>query len=167
MSRDFATDPEIAADLDRRARSERDASRTRGEADHGYGWLPEQPDEFWPCRGCGKPVGIPPSAIDAARQCNRKLVAMGQKPFRKHELAVCGPCRAKERLAERERELQRGQAIAALTRELRHGVHPWRVDAIADELRGLGADVEQILREVAQANESKQAPANGARRKSL
>lgn len=166
MTRDFATDPEVAADLSFRARSERDAARTRGESamDHGYEWLPEQAVEHWPCRGCGSPVGMTPSAIETAKICNRRLIAEGQKPFTKRELTACDPCRAKERRAEQERDRQRAQSVAALTRELRHGVHPWRADAIADELRGLGANAGEILREV--ANETKHAP-SGARRKSL
>jgi hypothetical protein len=167
VTRDFATDPEVAADLILRARSERDATRTAGDGDHGYGWLPEQPDEYWPCRGCGRPVGMTASAIETAKVCNRKLVAEGQKPFRKHELAVCEPCRALERKAERERDQARAQSIAALCGELRRGVLPWREAAIADELRGLGVErPEQLIKQI--ANETKQAaPTTGARRKSL
>jgi len=43
---------------------------------------------------------------------------------------------------------------------------PCRANEIADELRGLGADVEQILREAAQANETR-SKAQSARSKSL
>lgn len=166
MTRDFATDPEIAADLIARARSERDASRTAGEGERGYGWLPEEPAEHWPCRGCGKPVGMTPSAIETAKICNRKLRALGDRPFGKHELAVCEPCRAEERKAERERDRHRAQSIAALSNELRRGVLPWREAAIADELRGLGVErPEQLIRQI--ANEKRNAAPTGARSKSL
>jgi hypothetical protein len=164
MTRDFATDPEIAADLLRQAASLRDATRTKG-ADV-YDWHPPAILESWPCRGCSTPVGMTAEAIDAARVCNRKLAARGDKLLSKRELAVCDRCRADERIAERERDQARHQAIAALTRELRHGVLPWREEAIADELRGLGADAGQILREAAQANETK-SKATSARSKSL
>jgi hypothetical protein len=166
VTRDFATDPEVAADLIRRARSERDATRTNGDGGRGYGWLPEKPIEHWPCRGCSKPVGMTPSAIDAAKTCNHKLVASGQKPLAKRELAVCERCRAEERRAEQARDQQRAQAIAALTRELRHGALPWRVDAIADELRGLGVErPAELIKQI--ANERQASAPTSARRSSL
>lgn len=164
MTRDYPLDPEVAADLALRDRTERDTTRTRG--DGTYDWRPPAILESWPCRGCGELVGMPAEAIDAARTCNRKLVAAGDKPLSKRELAVCEPCRARERIAERERDQRRAEIVAALTRELRRGVLPWREAAITDELREMGVDGAALIKRL--ANETKQAaPTTGARRKSL
>ena len=126
--------------------------------------LPETPVEHWPCRGCDQPVGITQSALEIAEICNQRLVAAGLEPFTRRELACCDPCRAEERAAERAKERASSESIAALMREVRRRVHPWRRTAIADELRGLGiSNPEQLIRE----NETMQAPTSGARRKSL
>ena len=173
MPRDYPLDPEVEADrrkresappevaIDDTAYSEPRLRRLEAL----YGWRPPEIIEHWPCRGCSTAVGMTAQAIDAAKIFNRTLAARGEKPLTKRELAVCDGCRANELEAERARAGARHQAIAALTRELRHGVLPWRESAIADELRGLGADADQILREAAQANENT-APTRG-RSKSL
>lgn len=162
MTRDFATDPEIAADLERQARSLRDATRKGADYDR----KPEPVVETWPCRtGCGARIDMTASAIAIVADANRKLVERKDRPLSKREVMLCIDCRALEAKAATERDLQRAHAITALTRELRHGVLPWREAAIADELRGLGADVGQILRDA--ANDRATAAPTGARRKSL
>ncbi len=171
MTRDFAPDPEVEADR-RRRESAPDAAPIDDMAPDDprsvrlaalYGWKPPAIVENWACRGCGEPVGMPQEAVDAAKTINRKLIAAGDKPFTRRELACCDPCRAKERVAERAKERADSESISALMREVRRGVHPWRRTAIADELRGLGiTNSEQLIRE----NETMQAP-SGARSKSL
>lgn len=165
MTRDFATDPEVAADLARQAASLRDPTRTKG--DGVYDWRPPAILESWPCRGgCGEMVGMTAEAIDAAKVCNRRLAALGEKLLSKRELAVCEPCRAEERKAERDRDRARAQSIAALSNELRRGVLPWREAAIADELRGLGVErPEQLIKQI--TDEKRNAAPTGARSKSL
>jgi len=164
VTRDFATDPEVAADLARQAASLRDSTRKGADYDR----KPEPVVETWPCRtGCGARIDMTATAIALVADANRKLVARGDKPLAKREVMLCADCRASWGAAATEKDRQRHQAIAALTRELRHGVLPWREEAIADELRGLGADVGQILREAAQANETKSKAQTSARSKSL
>lgn len=171
MTRDFAPDPEVEADRRRRDSAPDPAPIDDMQPDDPrmrrlnamYDWRPPAILDNWACRGCSTPVGMTAEAIDAARTCNRKLIAAGEKPFTRRELAVCEDCRAKERIVERKRDQDRTASIAALMREVRRGVHPWRRTAIADELRGLGIqNPSELIRE----NET-MAPTNGARRKSL
>lgn len=161
---DFATDPEIAADLIRQARSERDKRRTRGEGI--YDRVPEPVVETWPCRtGCGARVDMTASAIEQVALANRALVSRGDQPLTKREVMLCGACRAVEHARGVERDRDRAASIAALTRELRRGVFPWREAAIADELRGLGVEKpEELIKQI--AIENRTAP-TGARRTSL
>lgn len=89
MTRDFATDPEIAADLIRRARSERDADRT-GEFTFGDATIVEH----WPCRkGCGALVGVTEAGLHAFETNNRKLVQMRLQPMGVHEVMWCPDCK--------------------------------------------------------------------------
>jgi len=92
MTRDFATDPEVAADLIRRARSERDASRT-GEMSFGNPAIVDH----WPCRKrCGAMVGVTEAAVHAFETNNRKLVDMRMEPMGKHEVMWCPDCKRRD-----------------------------------------------------------------------
>jgi hypothetical protein len=94
--RDFATDPEVAADLDRRARSERDKSRTGSPM---FGIV-----EHWPCDGCGAMVGVGQLALDTRDALNRELARRGEHPIPKR--AKCDACAARDReRAQAERDL--------------------------------------------------------------
>jgi len=90
MTRDFATDPEIAEDLIRRARSERDTDRT-GEFSFGDAAIVES----WPCRkGCGAMVGVTSAALFALETNNRRLSMMRQPPIGKHQVMWCPECKS-------------------------------------------------------------------------
>ena len=161
--RDFATDPEIAADLVRQARSLRDTTRKGADYDR----KPEPVVETWPCRtNCGARVDMTATAIARVADSNRLLVGRGEKPLSKREVMLCPDCRASEAAAATERDRQRSHAIATLTRELRHGVLPWRESAIADELRRLGVDARELIRRI-NAERATNTGATSARRNSL
>lgn len=94
MTRDFATDPEIAADLVRRARSERDPSRTR-EASNPFG-APTLV-EHWPCRGgCGLMVGVTREGVDAFAAMNCELRRRREPEVPKHKVMWCPKCKARD-----------------------------------------------------------------------
>src|SRR5689334_9979099 len=94
VTRDFATDPEIAADLIRRARSERDPNRTREPA-NPFG--APAIVEHWPCRGgCGAMVGVTREAIEALEVHNRQLLAQRESPISKAKVMWCPRCKARD-----------------------------------------------------------------------
>ncbi len=100
MTRDFATDPEVAEDLIHRARSERDRDRT-GEFTFGDATVVES----WPCRTrCGEMVGVTAAAIFAFDTNNRRLEKLRERPMGKHEVMWCPDCK---RLDDEERAAAR------------------------------------------------------------
>ena len=172
MNRDFATDPEIAAELDRQARDRRASQRAQQEAAAAASPTPvvdgRRIVERWPCRGgCGDLVDMTADAIDYVRNANRALRARGEQPLSKREAVCCSVCRATELVARREADRKRFDGIAALLRELRFGAAPWRTEQILAELRGLGHDTRGLLERIADQRAQQAGAPKGARRTSL
>lgn len=98
MTRDPITDPEVLADLRRRADSERDRTRTRPTA-----FAPAPIVEQWPCSGCAAMVGMTRDAIELHAMFNAQLERRRDKPLPKR--GQCADCKRAEdeRIAEQRR----------------------------------------------------------------
>ena len=131
MTRDFATDQEIAADLIARARSERDPNLTR-EPINPFG--PPAIVEHWPCRGgCGQMIGVPREGIDAFVAMNRELRRRRDPEVPKHKVMWCPKCK------KRDDELARAQAEARATARRPREQLGMQLDAPSSEARALAA----------------------------
>lgn len=117
MTRDPITDPEILADLRRRADSERDTTRARP-----VGWTSPAIVEHWPCSGCAAMVGMTRDAIDLHAMFNAQLERRRDKPLPKR--GQCEACKRaeEERLAAQRRPHEQTEmpvvSTSAAAREL-------------------------------------------------
>lgn len=141
MTRDFATDPEVAADLDRQARTEADRSRTRETSTV----IDSTTAATWPCLYCKTAVPVPRTAVEMRDTFNRALRARGQRPL--EDTAVCSSCYAREEA----RRVELGEAArtrcAQLVRVITEGSVPPADSPIVRELRKLGhPDVDGLLK---------------------
>jgi len=118
-------DPEVVADLQLRAYSEHDRTRTRGEG--AYDWKPPAAVTEWKCRTppCKVFVGVDADTVEQWEMFNRELVRRAEKPIASHEVVRCASC---------ELEMAKVQPL-----RLRK-----RVDRMADVIRQLKDGKEQI-----------------------
>lgn len=91
MTRDFATDPEVLADLRTRESSERDSSRSR---EARYDWRPAAIVEHWRCKGCGALVGVTRQAVETREVFNARLKSRGEAELAKDKIVFCPSCKA-------------------------------------------------------------------------
>lgn len=82
-----ALDPEVIADLQLRAASVYDRTRTGREAT----WSAPDIVTEWPCRmqNCRVPVEVTQEPIDQLAMFNRELERRGEDPIRTNEVMIC------------------------------------------------------------------------------
>jgi hypothetical protein len=116
----FSTDPEIAADLVRRAQSERDRSRSREAEGIGDSAIVAH----WPCSGgCNTMVAIPRAQLEAHDAFNALLRKRREPELPKR--GECDACRERRRATEQaERDRQRD--LSSKPRQTQIPVEPQR-----------------------------------------
>lgn len=112
----FEEDPEVASDLALRAATERDRTRSRGDA--VYAWQQPQEARTWPCRirSCRRPVGVTQDAVDMLAQMNVLAKSRGFEAIREDEVMFCDLC-GKALLTER--QIVSGRISAQITKHVR------------------------------------------------
>lgn len=86
-------DPEVLADLQLRASSERDRTRSRNA---NYDWTPPPVIDRVPCRArCGNVADWTQEAQDAFETFNRILAQRDEGPLDKTRIVFCDECKAK------------------------------------------------------------------------
>lgn len=98
-------DPEVVADLQLRAATEHDSTRSRPTT---LRFEPSVTVRLLPCRNgkCRKPCELTEDGQARIAQFNRILLARSDQPLNEHELLVCDECRAllESHKADRNRE---------------------------------------------------------------
>lgn len=103
-------DPEVLADLQLRASSMHDYTRTRPTK---IGWTPPAIVDRWPCKtGCGAMVDVPIDAVQALEVFNAQLKRQRDRPIAPSQVMVCAPCKAKELELEAEEKRTRTERVA-------------------------------------------------------
>lgn len=95
-------DPEVRADRELRARTERERKANRVAT-----WTAPVIADEWPCRVCSEPVGVTQDAIDQFRLFNRMLARRGEALLDTRAIMYCDGCRAEFKRTAPER--RRGQ----------------------------------------------------------
>jgi hypothetical protein len=155
-------DPEIIADLRKRAATEHDATRSRG--DGVYDWSPAAIVEQWPCRTCGLAmVGVTAEQVEAREVFNRKLRARREQEIPKSAVVFCEACLERARQLGAERRARERVEMAALIRELRSLVdNDLREKSILARLRVLGhPDVDELQRAAAASRAARKTKRTG------
>lgn len=116
-------DPEVVADLQLRASSEHDRSRTRAAA---YDWKRPEVIGQWKCRAqCGRFCDVTQDTMEALAMWNRELKRRLEAPLDINTILWCDPC-AKEK------------------RRLSDGLRREKVDRTADVIRQIKDDVAGV-----------------------
>ncbi len=114
-------DPEVVADLQLRAYSQNDRSRTRGEG--VYDWKPPADVAQWKCRTppCKVFVGVDADTVEQWEMFNRELKRRGEKPIASHEVMICDSCRANHAEILPLKQLKRNDRMADVIRQIKNG----------------------------------------------
>lgn len=120
MSRE-PLDPEVVADLQLRAYSEHDRSRSRG--DGVYDWKPPAVVTQWKCRTppCKVFVDVNTETVERWEIFNKRLRAAGEKPIGSHEVMICESCQAEHAKIQPLRLRKRVERMADVIRQLKAG----------------------------------------------
>jgi len=144
-------DPEVIADLQLRARTEFDRSRTKG-ADV-YDWREPATVAAWCCRTrtCRTPVRVTQDAVDNLAMMNRQAKARGYERIRDDEVMYCATCEAAMRVERGVVSQRRSEVMRKHIVELKGGPGADRERDLLKQLEALGhPDVkgfEQAMRE--------------------
>jgi len=114
-------DPEVIADLQLRAYSQHDRTRTRG--DGVYDWKPAPSVTQWKCRTppCKVFVGVDADTIEQWEMFNRELVKRGERPIASHDVMRCPSCEAELAKIQPLRLRKRVERMADVIRQLKDG----------------------------------------------
>lgn len=117
-------DPEVVADLQLRAYTQHDRSRSR--ADNHSTWRPEATVGYWNCRreGCMGIIAITQDAVDRLDDANRMLQRRGELKIKSREVAWCDGCVKLFAKARADRLRERTDAMATCIRELKEHPNP-------------------------------------------
>lgn len=132
----FDEDPEVVADLQLRAATERDRTRTRGVG--AYDWQAPTAVTRWPCRGgCQALIDVTDEATHALDVYNRELARRGEALLDTSRTAFCNACRERGAAIAADRNRKHVEAVAKLVVELKTdpGPMPEREWEIINNLR--------------------------------
>lgn len=142
MSRE-ELDPEVVADLQLRAATERDRSRSREMPQ----WSPSVVLTHVPCRKrCGSLVEWNDAAEERFVAFNRMLEARGEAPLDKTKILFCDKCRVLRRQAVADHNRKQVDLTGEVIRDLRRASNPDGERDLIAKLRELGhPDIDGLL----------------------
>lgn len=112
---DEPVDPEVLADIELRDRTRRERPNASAAL---YAWTPTPDVEHWPCRaGCGRMVGVPQEALDAAITFDRQLARTNEPPLNRAKIVFCSTCKASGMKFAAETNRRHVEALRLLIRE--------------------------------------------------
>lgn len=128
-------DPEVLADLQLRASSERDRSRSR--SDGNYSWSPPSIVGKWRCRNphCKSLVDVPEPAMERFCAFNELLRRRGEEPLDRDKILFCPSCEAEFRRVAGDRRRERVERMRSAIVELKATRDAERQRELLDQLR--------------------------------
>lgn len=157
----YEPDPEVIADLVLRASSERDPTRTRGEA--VYSWAPPKSVGVWACRNprCRAFAEVHQENLDALEVFNRQLTSKGEPPLDVTKILYCDGCLAEFKRTAPDRRRGQVERMAVAIRALKESNDPERERELLDNLEKWGhGDVPGLVAAIRE----KRGQTNGKRR---
>lgn len=119
-------DPEVLADLQLRASSQYDSTRTRGAG--VYDWKKPNDVAQWPCKRakCRKPVGVTQEAVDRFEDMNRILGNMMPPEPRATigEVVFCDECAAAMARTMIDLNVEKRSKLADVIRAMKESANP-------------------------------------------
>ncbi len=112
-----ALDPEVVADLQLRASTERDTSRSGAAA---YDW--KRPDVIgqWKCRAqCGRFCDVTQDTMEAMAMWNRELKRRLEAPLDINAILWCEPCSVEMRRLSSERRRAKVERMASVIKQIK------------------------------------------------
>lgn len=113
-------DPEVRADYELRARTERERGRSRG----AVAWTRPVFVEEWPCRVCKEPVSVTQEALDQLRLFNGMLARRGEPILRTTEIMYCDSCRAEFKRTAADRRRGQVERMRPVIQRLKRSSNP-------------------------------------------
>ncbi len=167
---DEEIDPEVLADLQLRATSMHDSTRTRGR--DTYSWSAPAIVAYWPCRAggtcrgsvAGQPavVGVTAEAIDARETFNRQLRSKGEAEIPTHAIAFCETCKRAGLSMQAIVNQDRRERMAAKIRRLKESPPAHEEREIVDQLRKWShPDVDGLLQSLREKRDNGKTPRKG------
>ncbi|MBA2718912.1 MAG: hypothetical protein H0U52_06695 [Chloroflexi bacterium] len=142
MTEAFAPDPEVVADLQLRARTERDRSRFQGEPR----WAPPRFVAAWKCRTCGVLVDVTVDALERLAVFNSILRRRNEAPLDHNAIVFCDDCLPQFKAFAADHARGKTDRLAEEIRKLKNSGDPVSEHAVIKTLRDLGhPDVGGLL----------------------
>lgn len=146
-------DPEVIADLQLRAMSERDSTRTRG-AD--YSWTAPEVIGKWKCRNraCSTLCDVTEDTMARWADSNVMCRRRGWPTIETHEVLICDSCRVLVENKRCEKRKAQREQTAELVRRLKDSPDPRREKHIVEQLEKLNhPDIIGLLESLAEKAE--------------
>lgn len=154
-------DPEVIADLQLRAYSEHDSSRTRGAG--VYDWKKAGDVAWWPCAGaCGDLVGVTEDICEYRHQFNGYLRKRMEADIPIDRIVLCPKCRTRMLQERAYRKWEQKERVAKMIRELKDQKDP---ATAKDLIKNLEEEHHPDIKGLIEAIESKRSGGNSVRRK--
>ena len=146
-------DPEVRADIELRAQTERE----RGNRDAPMPvWVRPEPAARWPCRACREYVEVSGDAVAAFITFSNELKRRGEEPLDVARIVFCDSCRVQWRAALARRASEVVEKTRELIIALKRGVTAEREREITEQLTKLGhPDVPGLVQSIRDRRASK------------
>lgn len=140
-----ANDPEVAADIALRNRTERQRSK--------IATLPiwHRPEYVanWPCRVCATPVPVTADAVDTLERFNGMLSRRNETFIRTTEIMYCDGCRAEFKRSAAARRLGQVERMRPVIQRLKRSSNPESEQELIAQLKTWGhPDVPGLLQAI-------------------
>lgn len=148
MSREYEPDPEVIADLQLRAATERDRSRSRPES---YEWSPPKIVGKWKCRNpeCAGFADVPEIAMERFFAFSAQLRSRGEGSLDPTKILYCEPCQAAYKASAPDRRRAQVERMAVEIRKLKESGDPTRERDLIAQLEEWGhPDVDGLVKAI-------------------
>jgi hypothetical protein len=149
-------DPEVVADLQLRARTERERG---GRAAREPSWSPPVIAARWRCRGCKSDwlVDVPVDAVAAYLTFNEELKRRGEEPLDESRIVFCDECRDKGRRMAPEGRRNQVERLRSVIQKLKASRRPEEERELILQCTALGhPDVEGLVSSLRDKRAAKQ-----------
>lgn len=154
MSRDYDPDPEVIADLQLRAASERDRNRERPES---YAWSPPKIVGQWKCRNpqCSGLADVPEIAMERWLAFSEQLRARGETTLDPSKILYCVSCLAAYKASAPDRRQAQVARMAVAIRTLKEAGDATRERDLVGQLEQWGhPDVDGLVKAITERRAS-------------
>jgi hypothetical protein len=138
-------DPEVRADIELRARTERQRGRTSNAAT----WSPPEIAARWPCRVCRTLVDVSGDGVALYLRFNEMLKRRNEEPLSTEQIMYCDACRGEFKRTAAERRRGQIERMRPLIQRLKRSGNPESERALILQLEQWGhPDVNGLVQAI-------------------